>query len=99
MIDASIQNTVMQGNLQQNQDSYELACLLSNRSGLEHVIFFTSSVCHPLANENALKIVFQKKQPATRILAFEGCFMERTLHQAQITDKAASRRTPLQSEH
>jgi 4-aminobutyrate aminotransferase-like enzyme len=84
MIDAAVQDTVMQGNLQQNQDSYELAKLFTQELGFDHV-FLTSSGA--MANENALKIAFQKKQPATRILAFEGCFMGRTVMLSQITDK------------
>jgi len=40
-----------------------------------------------MANENALKIIYQKKAPAYRILAFERCFMGRTLTLTQVTDK------------
>ena len=44
-----------------------------------------------MAGENAVKMAFQKKFPAKRILAFEGCFMGRTLALSQVTDKAAYR--------
>lgn len=87
-LDAAIQDLCMQGNLQQNCDSYELTQLLIHLSGLDHCILSTSGA---MANENALKIIFQKKAPATRILAFERCFMGRTLALSQITDKPAYR--------
>jgi 4-aminobutyrate aminotransferase-like enzyme len=87
-IDASIQDICIQGNLQQNKDSLELMELLIKHSGLDHCILTTSGA---MANENALKIIFQKKAPASRVLAFEKCFMGRTLSLAQITDKPAFR--------
>jgi acetylornithine aminotransferase len=40
-----------------------------------------------MANENALKLIFQKKSPASRILAFEHAFAGRSLALSQITDK------------
>jgi acetylornithine/N-succinyldiaminopimelate aminotransferase len=87
-IDSAISNTVMQGHLQQNIDSLELSKLLVKASGLPHC-FLTSSGA--MANENAIKIAFQKKQPAYRILAFEHCFAGRTLTISQITDKPSFR--------
>lgn len=90
---AAMQDTVMQGNLQQNTESVELARILlagANSKGapLSHCFFSTSGAT---ANENALKVIFQKKSPADRLLAFEGCFMGRTLALSQITDRAAYR--------
>jgi len=87
-IDAAISDTVMQGNLQQNADSMELCKLLIKASGLDHCFLSTTGA---MGNENALKIAFQKKFPASRILAFEHCFMGRTLAVSQITDKPSFR--------
>lgn len=92
-VDAALENTVMQGNLQQNAASEALLRRLidsANRRGarLAHG-FLTSSGA--MANENALKALFQKKQPAHRILAFEHCFAGRTMVLSQVTDKAAYR--------
>jgi 4-aminobutyrate aminotransferase-like enzyme len=92
-IDAALSNTVMQGNLQQNPESLELSRALvdaANCKGaaLKHCFLSTSGA---MANENALKLIFQKKQPANRLLAFEGCFTGRTLALSQITDKPAFR--------
>ena len=44
-----------------------------------------------MANENALKILFQKRFPASRVLAFQHCFAGRTLALSQVTDKPAYR--------
>jgi 4-aminobutyrate aminotransferase-like enzyme len=93
LLNAAMRDTVMQGNLQQDVESVALSrAILSgaNKKGanLTHCFFSTSGA---MANENALKIIFQKKHPADRILAFEGCFMGRTLALCQITDKAAYR--------
>ena len=53
-------------------------------SKLEHCFLSTSGA---MANENALKIVFQKNAPADRILAFRDCFAGRSMALAQITDR------------
>ena len=92
-VDAALENTVMQGNLQQNLASEALLSELleaGNRKGaqLAHG-FLTSSGA--MANENALKILFQKRYPATRVLAFQHCFAGRTMVLSQITDKPAYR--------
>ena len=92
-LDAALRNTIMQGNLQQNHESLALARLLvsaaSDRGARLHHCFFSTSGA--MANENALKLVFQKKTPADRVLAFEGCFMGRTLALSQVTDRPAYR--------
>jgi acetylornithine/N-succinyldiaminopimelate aminotransferase len=92
-IDAAVCDTVMQGNLQQDRYSVELSRLLTDlacESGakLEHCFLSTSGA---MANENSLKIAFQKHAPADRVICFEHCFAGRTLALAQLTDKAAYR--------
>jgi acetylornithine/N-succinyldiaminopimelate aminotransferase len=87
-VNAALQDTVMQGHLQQGDSTRKLLDLLVTHSGLDHGVITTSGV---MAVENALKITFQKKSPASRVLAFEHCFMGRTLSVCQITDKAAYR--------
>lgn len=87
-VDAALSDIVMQGNLQQNVDSYELTELLIQASKMDHCFLSSSGV---MANENALKIAFQKKFPASRILAFEHCFLGRTLAASQVTDKPSFR--------
>lgn len=87
-VDAALSDTVMQGHLQQNVDSVELSKLLVQMSHMDHCFLTTSGA---MANENALKIAFQKNAPASRILAFERCFVGRTLATSQITDKPSFR--------
>lgn len=87
-VDAALSDIVMQGNLQQNDDGLELSSLLIKESGLPHCFLSTSGV---MANENALKIAFQKNAPAQRILAFDHCFAGRSLSFSQVTDKPAFR--------
>ena len=92
-IDAALHGMVMHGNLQQGTISYEFVNALlrmTNNSGgkLEHCFLTTSG---SMANENALKIVFQKHAPASRVISFERCFAGRTLALTQVTDKAAYR--------
>jgi acetylornithine/N-succinyldiaminopimelate aminotransferase len=87
-IDAALSDTIMQGHLQQNKDSVEFAELLVKSSKMDHCFLTTSGA---MANENGLKIAFQKKYPAKRILAFEHCFEGRTLAMSQITDKPTYR--------
>ncbi len=88
-LDAAIRDTVMQGNLQQGAESFALGRLLldkANESGasLAHCFLSTSGAT---ANENALKIAFQKHHPADRVLAFTDCFAGRTVALAQMTDR------------
>lgn len=92
-IDAALCDTLMQGNLQQGLESYQLVKTLvemANESGaaLQHCFLSSSGA---MANENALKIAFQRNAPADRVLAFDGCFAGRTLALAAVTDKAAYR--------
>ena len=92
-VDAALEDTVMQGNLQQGSVAGDvmrlfLAAAEGRGCRLEHC-FLTSSGA--MANENAFKIIYQKHAPATRFLAFEHCFTGRSLATAQMTDKPAYR--------
>lgn len=86
--DAATTGTIMQGNLQQNEDSVHLSRLLTRISHLPHCFLSSSGV---MAVENGIKIALQKNHPADRILAFERCFAGRTWSNSQITDKPAYR--------
>ena len=92
-LDGALADAVMQGNLQQNSESVALCGDLVERAcrhgaKLEHCFLTTSG---SMANDNALKIVFQKHAPADRVMAFGKCFTGRTLAMASVTDKAAYR--------
>ena len=92
-IEGSIQNTVMNGHLQQNTDSSKLLELISTQAckygaKVKNVFLTTSGA---MANENGFKMIFQKRFPASRMFSFEKCFSGRTLGMAWVTDKAAYR--------
>lgn len=91
-IRAATRDTVMQGNLMFNHDSTEFGELLlaeAGRSSRIKFAFLTNSGA--MANESALKVCFQKNAPASRVLAFQNCFMGRSTTMAQIGDSAAGR--------
>ena len=63
---------------------------LARESGaaVEHCFLSTSGAT---ANENALKMLFQARFPANRLLAFSNGFAGRTLALGQVTDRPANR--------
>ena len=88
-IDAAIEDTVMQGNLQQHRPSLLMCERLlgmakSGGARLDHCLLSTSGA---MANENALKIALHNKTPADRIIAFDNAFAGRSLAMASVTDR------------
>lgn len=93
LVTAALSDTVMQGNLQQNFESMLLCdeiVSIARESGapLDHCFLSTSGAT---ANENALKILFQAKFPADRMLTFANGFSGRTMALAQLTDRPKNR--------
>ena len=73
-LDAALHDVIQQGNLQQNINCLALmrtlvGCASAKGARLAHA-FLTSSGA--MANENALKIIFQKRHPADRAHAPQG---------------------------
>ena len=87
---AAASDVVFQGHLLPGPEYLRLSRALLRHSGprLRHVWLSLSGA---IANENALKIVFQKHAPADRVVVFEGGFAGRTTALAELTDKAAYR--------
>lgn len=88
-IDAALEDTVMQGNLQQHPPSITMSqrlIALASASGapLSNCLLSTSGA---MANENALKIALHHNSPADRILAFDNAFAGRSLALAALTDR------------
>ncbi|HBE69118.1 MAG TPA: aspartate aminotransferase family protein [Planctomycetaceae bacterium] len=86
---AALQDTVMQGNLQQNPPTVHvlerlLALARQHGAPLGNCLLTTSGA---MANENALKIAFYNRAPADRIIAFDNCFAGRSIAMAQLTDR------------
>ncbi len=93
MIDAAIQgaieDTVMQGNLQQHPPSIRMSerlIQLATQRGakLDLCLLSTSGA---MANENALKIALHHKSPADRVIAFDNAFAGRSIAMAALTDR------------
>ena len=89
---ASIEDVAKSGNLMTNPKAYEfgdkLVELAKRNSRLSEAFITTSGA---VANESAIKIAYQKHAPASRVIAFEHCFMGRTVTMAQIGDSAGGR--------
>lgn len=86
---AALDDTIMQGNLQQHRPSLQvceklLGMATKNGSSLAHCLLSTSGA---MANENALKIAFHNRAPADRLIALDNCFAGRTIATAQLTDR------------
>jgi 4-aminobutyrate aminotransferase-like enzyme len=83
---AAAGDTVFQGHLAPGPEYLRVTRALLRHAGtrLRHAWL---SVSGAMANENALKLIFQKHHPADLILAFERGFAGRTLALAEITDK------------
>ncbi len=91
-LEASLDDTLKHGNLQSNGEAYEflrtLLDLAGRSSRLKHGFIATSGA---MANENAIKLCYQKHSPASRVIVFNDCFMGRSTTMTQIGDAAEYR--------
>ncbi|MFN7734022.1 MAG: aminotransferase class III-fold pyridoxal phosphate-dependent enzyme [Pirellula sp.] len=92
-LDAALEDTVMQGNLQHDEASLwmcERLIQLARAQGarLDHCLLSTSGA---MANENSLKIAFHHRQPASRVICIDNCFAGRSIALASLTDRPAYR--------
>jgi 4-aminobutyrate aminotransferase-like enzyme len=87
---AAAADTVFQGHLAPGAEYLRLSEALLRHAGrrLRHVWL---SVSGAMANENALKLIWQRRAPADRVVAFERGFAGRTTTLAELTDRAAYR--------
>lgn len=88
-IDGALEDTVMQGNLQQHPPGLRMSerlIQLASAGGakLDHCLLSTSGA---MANENALKIAMHRASPADRVIAFDNAFAGRSLAMAALTDR------------
>ncbi|USN99455.1 MAG: aminotransferase class III-fold pyridoxal phosphate-dependent enzyme [Phycisphaeraceae bacterium] len=91
-VTASMEDNLKHGHLQATGALFEfsdkLLTLAQRKSKLAHIFVSAGGA---LANENAIKICYQKHAPASRVIAFSHCFMGRTVTMAQIGDAAGNR--------
>ena len=87
---AATRDVVFQGNLMPGPEMLLLSRALLRHSGerLQHVWLALSGA---IANENALKMIFQKHAPADKVIVFERGFHGRTLAMAELTDRPGFR--------
>jgi acetylornithine/N-succinyldiaminopimelate aminotransferase len=83
---AAAGDAVFQGHLMPGPEYLNLSQALLRHAGprIKHA---WPSVSGGVANENALKLIFQKRAPADRVLVFERAFAGRTLAMAELTDR------------
>lgn len=84
---SALDDTLKHGNLQSGFEAYRFGEVLlaeaARGSRLKHAYAATSGA---MANENALKLCYQKNAPASRVIAFRDCFMGRSVVMSQIGD-------------
>lgn len=82
--DAACSDAIFQGHLQPTAIAEQLMRRLCDLAQMDHCFLSSTGA---MANENAVKIAFQKRTPADRLFAFEGGFAGRTLLMAQLSDR------------
>ncbi|MBW2275225.1 MAG: aminotransferase class III-fold pyridoxal phosphate-dependent enzyme [Deltaproteobacteria bacterium] len=87
---AAASDVVYQGHLMPGPEYLKLSRALLRHAGprIKHAWLSLSGA---MANENALKIIFQKHAPADHIIVFDRSFHGRTLKLAELTDRPAFR--------
>ena len=83
---------IMQGNLEPGIEMKDLLSAILKRVGTGSRLTHGWLMCSgTMANEVALKIIRQKRSPATKILAFKDCFAGRSTAMQEITDNPGYR--------
>lgn len=87
---AAAADVVFQGHLAPGPEMLCVSKALLRHAGphLRHVWLALSGA---MANENALKLIFQKHAPADRVVVFERAFAGRTLAMSELSDRPAFR--------
>jgi acetylornithine/N-succinyldiaminopimelate aminotransferase len=87
---AAASDVLFQGNLAPGPECLRLSRALMRHAGprLKHVWL---SLSGSMANENALKLIFQKRAPADHIVVFGGAFHGRTMAMSELTDRPGFR--------
>ncbi len=93
---AGTADVLQHGNLQSGWEAYEFAeTLLAEARKTSRLRYLYPTTSGAMANENALKVCYQKVGGAVgsapRVIAFKDCFMGRTVTMSQIGDSAANR--------
>ncbi|MCO4792628.1 MAG: aminotransferase class III-fold pyridoxal phosphate-dependent enzyme [Bacteriovoracaceae bacterium] len=90
-LEAAALDSVMCGNLQPYPQTFELSELLINAVSDSKLKHFWYAGSGSFANDTALKMVWQKRAPAYKLIAFEDAFAGRSVATQDITYNAAYR--------
>lgn len=90
-LEAATSDTMMTGNLLSYQEPYELSKVLLDTVNKSHLKHFWFSCSGSFANDTALKILWQKKAPHYRLIAFQKSFAGRSIAMQDVTYNAAYR--------
>jgi 4-aminobutyrate aminotransferase-like enzyme len=89
---AGLDDTVKHGNLQSNLQGHAFCeTLLAEARKCTKLDLSYLATSGAMANENALKVCYQKRNGAPRIIAFKDCFMGRSIVLSQIGDSPGNR--------
>jgi len=89
---SAVEDTVQHGHLQSGTGQYEFAdTLLREARKNSRIAYAFATNSGAMANENAIKVCYQKHAPANRVIAFRDCFMGRSVTMCQIGDTSAYR--------
>ncbi|MFZ4712813.1 MAG: aminotransferase class III-fold pyridoxal phosphate-dependent enzyme [Bacteriovoracaceae bacterium] len=86
ILEAATSDTLMCGNLMPYQDSLELSETLIASVKNSHLKHFWFTCSGSMANDTALKLIWQKKAPASKIIAFSNNFAGRSVATQEITE-------------
>lgn len=90
-LEAATSDTMMTGNLLSYQEPYELSKLLLESVSKTRMKHFWFSCSGSFSNDTALKILWQKKAPNYRLIAFEKSFAGRSIAMQDVTYNQAYR--------
>ncbi|MGZ3788446.1 MAG: aminotransferase class III-fold pyridoxal phosphate-dependent enzyme [Bacteriovorax sp.] len=90
-LEAATSDTMMTGNLLSYQEPYELSKVLLDSVKKSRLRHFWFSCSGSFSNDTALKILWQKKAPNYRLIAFQKSFAGRSIAMQDVTYNAAYR--------
>ncbi|NOT79180.1 MAG: aminotransferase class III-fold pyridoxal phosphate-dependent enzyme [Bacteriovoracaceae bacterium] len=90
-LEAATSDTMMCGNLLSYQEPYEVSKMLLESVSKSHLKHFWFSCSGSFAGDTALKILWQKKAPNYRLIAFQKSFAGRSIAMQDVTYNQAYR--------
>jgi 4-aminobutyrate aminotransferase/(S)-3-amino-2-methylpropionate transaminase len=90
-LEAATSDAVMCGNLLSYQEPYELTKMVLDQVKSSRLKHFWLSCSGSFANDTALKILWQKKAPHYRLIAFKNAFAGRSIAMQDVTYNASYR--------